>query len=359
MRASRKSEIGAARATSGTPLLEIEGLRTHFKTSRGNAQVINGVDLRIDAGQVHGLVGESGSGKSVTARSILGILPKRSIALREGSIRYRGQELLEMPEKQLRSEIRGRQIAMVFQDPMTALNPVMRLGQQLSMPIRLHQGLSKRDALAKAADLLHQVGIPDPQGRLRSFPHELSGGQRQRVMIAIALACDPQLLIADEPTTALDVTVQAQILDLFEQLREDRGLAILLVSHDLGLIAERCDDVSVMYAGEVVERGGAGAVFERPRHPYTSLLEGARPRLENPPPTPLNTSAGRPPNLLDRPPGCAFRDRCPRAIDICATVHPELVPDGHTVRACHNPVPQPAGVGADGQHAQTAEGMHA
>ncbi|MCD4534322.1 ABC transporter ATP-binding protein [Nocardioides sp. cx-169] len=323
------------------PLLEVEGLEMHFSTARGVAQVINGVDLCIGEGEVHGLVGESGSGKSVTARSILGILPQRSIAHRAGRIGYRGRDLATLSEKEMRQEIRGQQIAMVFQDPMTALNPVMRIGQQLALPIRRHRGVSKREALARAVELLRQVDLPDPEGRLRSFPHELSGGQRQRVMIAIALACDPQLLIADEPTTALDVTVQAQILDLFDELREERGLAILMVSHDLGLIAERCDQVSVMYAGEVVERGGARDVFEHGRHPYTRLLEGARPRLEDPPHTVLNTISGRAPNLVDRPVGCPFRARCPRALDVCAHVRPPLSVDDGTVSAaaCHNPVP--------------------
>ncbi|MFI9628786.1 ABC transporter ATP-binding protein [Streptomyces sp. NPDC052042] len=335
-----------------TPLLEVSGLEMHFRTARGVAKVINGVDLRIEKGQVHGLVGESGSGKSVTARSILGILPQRAIEHRAGEIRYNGRDLTGLSEKQLRQDIRGRQIAMVFQDPMTALNPVMRIGRQLMLPIRQHQGLPRKEARAKALSLLGQVGIPDPESRLRSFPHELSGGQRQRIMIAIALACDPFLLIADEPTTALDVTVQAQILDLFDQLRKERDLAILLVSHDLGLIAERCDEVSVMYAGEVVERGRASEVFEHRRHPYTWLLEGARPRLEDPPHTRLNTIGGRPPNLLERPSGCAFRDRCPRVLEICGSVRPLLsAVDGTSSIACHNPmsaveVDPGAGIGA-------------
>lgn len=348
MTTAATSQSTAETTGEGGALLEIQDLVLRFSTARGIAEVINGVDLRIEPGQVHGLVGESGSGKSVTARSVLGILPRRSIAHRSGSIRYRGEELTELSEKQMRDEIRGKEIAMIFQDPMTALNPVMRIGQQLSLPIRLHQGLSKKDAREKAVDLLRQVGIPDPESRLSAFPHELSGGQRQRIMIAVALACDPHLLIADEPTTALDVTVQAQILDLFDELREQRDLAILLVSHDLGLITERCDKVSVMYAGEVVERGTARDVFDNPRHPYSRLLEGARPRLEDPPHTKLNTISGRPPNLLERPDGCAFRSRCPRALDVCASVRPELVQVGSTVAACHNPEP------ADGESAATA-----
>ncbi|MCL3819401.1 ABC transporter ATP-binding protein [Aeromicrobium wangtongii] len=321
-------------------LLDVKGLQVHFRTPNGVAKVINGVDFAVHRGEAHGLVGESGSGKSVTARSVLGILPESSIAHMAGTISYDGRDLLTLNEDQLRTDIRGKQIAMVFQDPMTALNPVMRIGQQLTLPIRRHQDLTKREARARALDLLTQVGIPDPGRRLDSYPHELSGGQRQRVMIAIALACDPQLLICDEPTTALDVTVQAQILDLFDQLREERGLAILLVSHDLDLIAERCDTVSVMYAGEVVERGEARELFVQRRHPYTRLLEEARPRLTNAPHSRLVTITGSVPNLVNRPEGCAFQPRCPRALDQCATVRPTLVTShGSTAVACHNPWP--------------------
>ncbi|MGK5113222.1 ABC transporter ATP-binding protein [Geodermatophilus sp. CPCC 205506] len=323
---------------SGGALLEIEDLRVHFATPAGVAEVVNGVSLRIEAGTVHGLVGESGSGKSVTSRSVLGLLPRRSLVRRDGAVRFAGRDLFGLSEEEMGRDIRGRQIAMVFQDPMTALNPVMRIGHQIAMPLRLHKGLSRRQARDTAVELLRQVGIPHPEARLRAYPHELSGGQRQRVMIAIALSCDPQLLIADEPTTALDVTVQAQILDLFDRLREERGLAILLVSHDLGLIAERCDEVSVMYAGRVVESGPAEAVFDAPEHPYTRLLEQARPRLENPPHTLLKTISGRPPRLVDLPPGCSFRDRCPRAGDDCAESFPPLTPSapGRSV-ACLRP----------------------
>ncbi len=320
------------------PLLDIEDLHIHFRTPAGTAEVVNGVSLRIEKGKVHGLVGESGSGKSVTSRSVLGLLPRSTLVRRDGAVRFQGRDLFTFTEEQMANEIRGRQIAMVFQDPMTALNPVMRIGQQIAMPLRRHEKLSRRQALDKAVELLHQVGIPDPGGRIRAFPHELSGGQRQRVMIAIALSCDPQLLIADEPTTALDVTVQAQILDLFDRLRAERGLSILLVSHDLSLIAERCDEVSVMYAGRVVENGPAEVVFEQPEHPYTRLLEEARPLLENEPHTVLKTIKGRPPRLVDLPPGCSFRDRCPRAQDDCAEVHPPLAPSapGRAV-ACYHP----------------------
>ena len=333
--------------TAAEPLLEIKDLHVHFATPAGVAEVVNGVSLRLDAARMHGLVGESGSGKSVTARSVLGLLPRGNLLRRDGVVRFGGRDLLGMDEAALRQEIRGREIAMIFQDPMTALNPVMRIGHQIAMPMRRHLGLSKKAALAKAVELLDQVGIPNPKARLRSFPHELSGGQRQRVMIAIALSCDPRLLIADEPTTALDVTVQAQILDLFDRLRAERGLAILLVSHDLSLIAERCDEVSVMYAGRVVENGPADVIFADPRHPYTRLLEEARPLLENEPHTLLKTIPGRPPRLIDLPPGCAFQDRCPNVRDDCAAIRPAqvAVAEGRTV-ACLHPH-EPAALAAD------------
>ena len=247
-----------------------------------------------------------------------------------------------MGEDLMRKRIRGRRIAMVFQDPMTALNPVMRIGKQLVLPMRRHLGLSAKDAGARAIDLLAQVGIPDPEEKFKAYPHQLSGGQRQRVMIALALSCDPELLIADEPTTALDVTVQAQILDLFDTLRRERNLAVLLVSHDLSLIAERCDDVSVMYAGRVVETGSAISTFEAPQHPYTKALEKARPRLDNPPHTLLQTIPGRPPQLTDLPHGCSFAGRCPRVTELCLEVDPPLAvgPAGRPV-ACHHPVAGP------------------
>lgn len=309
---------------TAAPTLEIENLRVHFDTPNGVAQVVNDVNLTIGSGQIYGLVGESGSGKSITARSVLGILPTRNLARYSGSIRLDGEEILGLPEARLRDEIRGRRVAMVFQDPMTALNPVMRIADQLVRPIRRHLGLSRSDALARATELLDQVGIPRAKERLRSYPHELSGGQRQRIMIAIALSCDPSLLIADEPTTALDVTVQAQILDLFDTLRVERGLSILLVSHDLSLIAERADGVAVMYAGRIVESGPASEIFSAALHPYTNLLEHARPMIGNPPHTRLDTIPGSPPNLTALPEGCAFASRCPRATDGCRSDLPSL-----------------------------------
>jgi peptide/nickel transport system permease protein len=309
---------------SGDVLLSLDDLNISFNTKDGIAQVVSGVNLSLRAGMMSGLVGESGSGKSVTVKSILGLLPKHAVASRTGRILYEGRDLNAMSEVDLRRGIRGREIAMVFQDPMTALNPVMRVGAQIALPLRRHLGMSKRDAEHKSLELLHQVGIPDPKRRARAYPHELSGGQRQRVTIAIALSCDPKLLLADEPTTALDVTVQAQILDLFDRLREERSLAILLVSHDLGLIGERCEEVSVMYAGRIVERGRAAEVFARPTHPYSLLLEQARPRLSEDSPSVLRTIPGRLPDLVEETVGCAFRPRCPVAIGQCATDSPTL-----------------------------------
>ena len=298
------------------PLLEIKDLHIHFDTGRGIAEVVNGVGLRLEAGKVHGLVGESGSGKSVTSRAVMDLLPRRRMFRRDGSIRFNGREIMGLTEDQMRAEIRGRHISMVFQDPMTALNPVMRIGQQISLPLRRHFGISKKEAWERAVELLHQVGIPNPAEKVRSYPHEMSGGQRQRVMIAIALACDPELLIADEPTTALDVTVQAQILDLFDKLREERNLAILLVSHDLSLIAERCDDVSVMYAGQVVEQAPADEVFARPRHPYTEglLVSIPDPRRRQ---DRLRFIPGRVPTVGAWPVGCRFAARCAHATEAC------------------------------------------
>lgn len=323
------------------PLLEISNLHISFNTPRGVLEVVNGVNLDIAEGEIHGVVGESGSGKSVTARSVLGLLPRGAVHEIGGEISYRGRDLLALSERVARREIRGREISMVFQDPMTALNPVMKIGKQIALSLRHHEGLSKKEAAGKAEDLLHQVGMPRPKALLSVYPHQLSGGQRQRVMIAIALSCDPSLLIADEPTTALDVTVQAQILDLFESLRESRGLAILLVSHDLSLIAERCDRTSVMYAGRILERGPADQLFAGPRHPYTHLLELARPSMDDPPHTPLRTISGLPPDLSTLSGTCTFMERCPYATEECVE-EPDLadISLDRMVR-CWNPLASP------------------
>ena len=335
-----------------TALLEIEDLRIAFRTPRGVANVVNGVNIRLEPGRVHGLVGESGSGKSVTSRAVLGLVPSGSVAERSGAIRYRGRDLTGLTEDQLRDEVRGKAIAMVFQDPMTALNPVMRIGAQMIMPLRRLEKTPKKDALEHSISLLKQVGLKQAERVLASYPHQLSGGQRQRVMIAMALSRDPEVLIADEPTTALDVTVQAQIMDLFDRLRAERGLSILLVSHDLSLIAERCDDVSVMYAGRIVESGEGCSIFESPQHPYTRLLEAARPRLEDPPHTTLRTIPGRVPDLHLLPAGCAFQDRCPRVSEICHQDRPVLTATGAgTAVACFHPYETGAAVPADADKA--------
>lgn len=324
--------------------LSIRDLTLSFNSPRGVARVINGLSLELQPATIHGLVGESGSGKSVASRAILGLHSRRSLHEITGVIEYDGRNLLELTEDEYSAQIRGREIAMIFQDPMTALNPVMRVGAQIALMLTTH-GESKTHAEARrrAVDLLDKVGIRDPKRVSQSYPNELSGGQRQRVMIAMALACRPRLLIADEPTTALDVTVQAQIMDLLEELRETVGLSILLVSHDLALIAERCDSVSVMYAGRVVEEGRALDVFATPAHPYTSALERARPALDAAPHTRLQTIRGTVADLVHLPDGCAFRDRCPVAVQACSTVVPALTQADRASRlvACHNPIASP------------------
>lgn len=333
------------------PLLDVNDLTVAFATHRGVAKAVNGVNLHIEAGTMHGLVGESGSGKSVTSRAVLGLLSRRVLARETGQIRFNGADLLAMTERQLRNEIRGQKISMVFQDPMTALAPAMRIGVQIMLPLRQHLKLSRTRAKARALELLEDVGIPDPARRFNAYPHELSGGQRQRVTIAIAVACDPALLIADEATTALDVTVQAQILDLFDKLRRERNVTILMVSHDLGLIAERCDTVSVMYAGRVVEEGPAQRVFDEPQHPYTRLLGEARPKLGDPPHIRLTTIPGRLPDVHVVVAGCPFAARCPNAQPDCTTLQPPLSASGpgrsvaclHPIGAVPTPVASSTG----------------
>jgi peptide/nickel transport system ATP-binding protein len=324
-------------------LLEIRGLKTQLSTPEGTFAAVDGISLSIAAGATLGVVGESGSGKSMTALSILRLLPEPAARIVGGEILFRGRNLLALSEREMR-RIRGREISMVFQEPMTSLNPVFTVGEQIAEAIRLHQGLGRGPARTKSMDMLAQVGIPSPDRRVDAYPHELSGGMRQRVMIAMALACDPALLIADEPTTALDVTIQAQILELLRHLQQERRMAVLLITHDLGVVAETCDDVAVMYAGRVVERAPVKQLFARPAHPYTAgLLRsipvfGATARSGEP----LKAIPGTVPSLRALPGGCRFRDRCDRPIEPCARLDPLLapVPDGR-VGACHNPVPLP------------------
>jgi peptide/nickel transport system ATP-binding protein len=318
-------------------LLEISKLTVTIPTPHGIVHAVNSTDLCLDHGQTVALVGESGSGKSMTARSIMGLIPA-SGRIESGSIRFDGQELAHLPEQELRL-LRGNRIAMIFQEPMTSLNPVLKIGDQVMEPLLLHRRLDKQAARTEAQELLQQVGIPSPEQRMHDYPHQLSGGQRQRVMIAMALACNPQLLIADEPTTALDVTIQAQILELIDQLRRDKGLALLLITHDLGIVAQRADRVHVMYAGQIVEAAATDQLLNNPLHPYTRGLLASLP--ENAlPGQPLATIAGQPPRLDTPIIGCPFKDRCPDAKPICSEQMPAELDKGtgHLVK-CWNYLP--------------------
>src|SRR4051794_37682287 len=305
------------------PLLEVKNLKTHFRTDDGVVKAVDGVTFSVERGQTLGIVGESGSGKSVTCLTIMGLNPKRN-TITSGEARWKGDDLLTMSANKLR-EIRGNDIAMIFQDPMTSLNPVHRIGKQLVEAITLHNDVTQKQARLTALDLLKAVGIPRAERRIDDYPHQFSGGMRQRVMIAMALINNPDLLIADEPTTALDVTTQAQILNLLEKLQEDFGSAIIMITHDLGVIAEIADDVVVMYAAEIVERGSADQLFKRPQHPYAWGLLGSLPRLDVDVDR-LVQIQGQPPSLLNPPRGCRFHPRCPYVMDVCKDKHPELAP---------------------------------
>jgi peptide/nickel transport system ATP-binding protein len=307
------------------PLLDVEDLRTYFKTDDGLVKAVDGVTFAVEPGQTLGIVGESGSGKSVTCLSIMGLNDRRR-AITSGKALWKGHNLIAMSPRQLR-DIRGNEIAMIFQDPMTSLNPVHKIGAQLVEAVVLHQDVTKKNARVRALDLLKAVGIPRPERRIDDYPHQFSGGMRQRVMIAMALVNNPDLLIADEPTTALDVTTQAQILRLMKQLQREFGSAIIMITHDLGVVAETADDVVVMYAAEIAEHGPVDAIFKRPHHPYTWGLLGSLPRLD------MDTERlvqipGQPPSLLHPPRGCRFHPRCPYAMDVCKTKDPELAPAG-------------------------------
>jgi oligopeptide/dipeptide ABC transporter ATP-binding protein len=296
-------------------LLEVKGLKVRFTTEDGVVRAVDGVDFELDRGQVLGIVGESGSGKSVTAMTLLGLTRDKNTRF-EGSVTYKGENLLELPESHLR-DVRGNQIAMIFQDPMTSLNPVYTVGDQIVEAIVTHEQATKREARRRAVELLRQVGIPNPQQRVDDFPHQFSGGMRQRAMIAMALSCNPDILIADEPTTALDVTIQAQILELLDRLRADFDSAVILITHDLGVVAEVADEIVVMYAGRIVERGPKRQVFYDTQMPYTWGLLGSTPRLDRPKPKKLATIEGMPPSLINLPQGCKFRPRCPHAFEKC------------------------------------------
>lgn len=312
-------------------LLSVKNLSTEFPVKKGIVRAVEDVSFDVDQGQILAIVGESGSGKSVTSLSIMGLLAEPG-HVAGGSMEFEGKDLATLSEKQYR-ELRGNDMAMIFQEPMTSLNPVYRVGNQIVEAIRTHEKVSKAEAKARAVDLLRKVGIPSPEARINDYPHQMSGGMRQRVMIAMALACDPDILIADEPTTALDVTIQAQILDLLRRLRDDTGMAVLLITHDLGVVSETADRVVVMYCGQVVEEAEVRTLFDHPMHPYTLGLLKSIPRLEDDDSKRLYMIKGMVPNPLEMPPGCHFSDRCDSCMDICRTKVPELVDvDGHKVR---------------------------
>jgi peptide/nickel transport system ATP-binding protein len=306
-------------------LLEVENLQTHFRTPDGVNRAVDGISFHVNAGETVAIVGESGCGKSVTSMSILRLIPEPPGKI-AGSIRFNGRDLLKLSDREMRG-IRGNEISMIFQEPMTSLNPVLTVGRQIGETLRLHQKLDRKEAEKRSIEMLRLVGIPAPEQRVREYPHQLSGGMRQRVMIAMALACNPKLLIADEPTTALDVTIQAQILDLMRDLKRRVGAAIVLITHDLGVVAEVAERVVVMYAGKKVEEAAVGDLFRNPRHPYTQGLLGSMPKLGSSltgEETRLQEIAGLVPSLKKRIDGCVFASRCPYATDLCRQVAPAL-----------------------------------
>ena len=337
----------ASMSTAGEgSLLVVDDLRTHFETPVGLVKAVDGVSFTLERGRTLGLVGESGCGKTVTSRSIMGLVQKQGIR-RLGSVRFEGREILNLPDRAMR-ELWGAQMAMVFQDPMTSLNPVVKIGRQITESLLYHLDISRTYAKELAVSLLESVGIPEPERRMKEYPHQLSGGMRQRVMIAIALACGPKLLFADEPTTALDVTVQAQILDLLDAQQRDRFMAVVLVTHDLGVVAGRTNEIAVMYAGKIVERAPTRTLFENMKMPYTEALLKSIPKLADPSHTRLAVIPGRPPDLLSPPKGCNFAARCPYAQDKCREDEPPLMPagtPGHEF-ACWFPVGTPEGKAA-------------
>jgi oligopeptide/dipeptide ABC transporter ATP-binding protein len=305
------------------PLLSVEGLRTSFYTRGGVMRAVDGVDLTVEQGRTLGVVGESGCGKTVTSLSIMRLIDQPGRIEPGSRILFEGRDLATADEDELRG-VRGNEISMIFQEPMTSLNPVYTVGDQIAEAVRLHQGLSQRAAVGRAVEMLELVGIPSPGRRISDYPHQMSGGMRQRVMIAMALSCDPKLLIADEPTTALDVTIQAQILELMKELRDRLGMAIMLITHDLGVVAEMADEVAVMYAGRVVERGPVETIFNSPQHPYTEALLQSIPVLGMTQAEPLRVIRGMVPSPLDWPAGCRFASRCDHALDRCRIEDPPL-----------------------------------
>jgi oligopeptide/dipeptide ABC transporter ATP-binding protein len=336
-------------------LLEVTDLKTHFKTPAGLVRAVDGVSLTLDRGRTLGIVGESGSGKSVLSRSIMGLLPSHNV-VREGSVKFEGTDLTELTADDMR-RFWGVELAMVFQDPMTSLNPVMRIGNQITESLRYHLGMEKDEANETALSLLRSVGIPEAQKRLKQYPHELSGGMRQRVVIAIALACGPKLLFADEPTTALDVTVQARILDLLQRQQRERHMAMVLVTHDLGVVAGRSHDIAVMYAGKIVETAPTATLFRNVKMPYTEALLQSIPKLDYASHTRLTVIPGRPPNLIHPPKGCKFSPRCAYAQEQCLEDDPPLFEaetPGHRYR-CFFPVGTPEGIEAFNRNQERGE----
>ncbi|MCI0547857.1 MAG: ABC transporter ATP-binding protein [Candidatus Rokubacteria bacterium] len=315
-------------------LLDVRDLHTQFVTSRGVVRAVDGVSWDVRPGETVALVGESGCGKSVSALSVMRLVAAPAGRIVQGAIRFKGRDLLTLSENEMR-RIRGSEIAMIFQEPMTSLNPVLTIGRQLTEPLEVHLGLAIAPARTRAAELLAMVGIPDPERRLAQYPHQFSGGMRQRMMIAMALACNPALILADEPTTALDVTIQAQILELMKDLSRRLGAAMLIITHNLGVVARYADRVNVMYAGKIVERGTAAEIYRNPRHPYTLGLLRSVPRLDEPRKAKLVPIPGQPPDLTRLPTGCAFAPRCPYVIERCRAEVPPLEPlePGH-VSAC-------------------------
>ncbi|HEX8035357.1 MAG TPA: ABC transporter ATP-binding protein [Ktedonobacterales bacterium] len=322
-------------------LLEVKDLKIHFRTREGYVHAVDGVNFYLDEGEALGIVGESGSGKSVTSMSILRLLPMPPAELKDGAILFRDKDLADASEEEMR-KIRGGDIAMIFQDPMTSLNPVLTVERQLVEPIQLHLKLNYGQARARARELLDAVGIPDPERRLKAYPHQFSGGMRQRVMIAIALAANPRLLIADEPTTALDVTVQAQILELIARLRRDFNTSVILITHDLGVVAGVTDRILVMYAGKVAETASTEELFANPRHPYTLGLLGSVPHLDEAQSGDLQTIPGSPPDQLHPIEGCPFQPRCPFVLDKCKTYPPQVQVGPNHYSACWVDVTEPA-----------------
>lgn len=317
-------------------LLEVKNLETRFYTQDGVVQAVNGITYSLDEGETLGLVGESGCGKSVSVLSLMRLIPEPPGKITGGEVLFEGRDLLKMDMDEIR-HVRGNKIAMIFQDPMTSLNPVLTIGRQVTEALELHMGMDKAQARKRAIELLEMVGIPNAEQRIDDYPHQFSGGMRQRVMIAMGLSCNPRVLIADEPTTALDVTIQAQILDLVKRLRDDIGMAIIWITHDLGIVAGLVDRVNVMYAGYVVETGPVKEIYARPRHPYTIGLLGSLPRLDESAHTKLQSIEGLPPDLISPPPGCPFAPRCEYVTDRCLEENPTLEPVGmEHYAACWN-----------------------